>query len=45
MMKYLKWLSVILVFAGATACETVEGFGEDVEDAGEGIQETSEANQ
>lgn len=45
MTKYLKWIGVLMVFASATACETVEGFGEDVEDAGEEIQETSEDNQ
>ncbi len=33
---------VLLSVIGLTACETVEGAGEDIENAGEGIQDAAE---
>lgn len=34
-------LIAVLAFAALAACETIEGFGEDVETGGEAIQQTS----
>lgn len=31
----------LIAVLGLTACETIEGFGQDVENGGEAIQETS----
>ncbi|WOI52902.1 entericidin A/B family lipoprotein [Parvularcula sp. LCG005] len=41
MMKYWKMLMLGLVAVSATACNTVEGFGRDVEEAGDEIEETA----
>ena len=38
--KPLTGLAALLLFL--SACETTEGFGRDVEDAGEAIEETAE---
>ncbi|MFP4125546.1 MAG: entericidin A/B family lipoprotein [Alphaproteobacteria bacterium] len=40
--RLLALLSVALLLAGLTACNTIEGAGEDVEAAGDAVQDTAE---
>ena len=45
MKNSMKWLSILLFIAGVcslSGCATMEGFGEEVETAGEEIQEASQ---
>jgi entericidin B len=37
-MKALRWLFALFVVAGLTACNTIEGVGEDLEAAGDKIE-------
>lgn len=41
-MKQLYWLLAALFALSQTACNTVEGFGEDVESAGDSIEDEAE---
>lgn len=42
MKKLLAVLSVLMFSASLSACNTVKGFGKDVERGGEKVQETSD---
>jgi len=42
MKKIFAVLMIAGMGAGLAACETAEGFGEDVEDAGEAIQDSAQ---
>lgn len=42
MTRLIKLLGMALFAAGTVACSTVEGMGEDIEDAGEGVQEAAD---
>ena len=44
LMRLWKLFALSLFAAGTAACSTVEGIGEDVEEVGEEIQETSRNN-
>ena len=36
------WISIALVFTVLTACNTMKGAGEDIQEAGEKIEETAD---
>lgn len=40
--RLLAVLSVALLLAGLTACNTIEGAGEDLEAAGDAVEDTAE---
>lgn len=44
MKKIISVLSVLIVTVGLTACNTMSGFGRDVEKGGEKIQGSAERN-
>ncbi|MEC4719573.1 MULTISPECIES: entericidin A/B family lipoprotein [Noviherbaspirillum] len=44
MKKIISVLSVLIVTVGLTACNTMSGFGRDVERGGEKIQGSAERN-
>lgn len=44
MKKIISVLSVLIVTVGLTACNTMSGFGKDVERGGEKIQGSAERN-
>lgn len=41
-MRVYKWLSAVALVFLLAGCNTMEGFGEDVGEAGEGIEEAGE---
>ncbi len=45
-LKSLSWCFALLLFIGAccvtTGCNTMRGAGEDIEDAGEGVQDAAD---
>jgi predicted small secreted protein len=40
-MKYMVWISVVLIALTLTACNTVNGVGKDLEKAGEAVQKST----
>jgi len=42
-LRHYSWLA-LLAFVFATGCNTIEGAGEDVQEAGEGIEKGAEEN-
>lgn len=44
MKKWMTTISLAALALMAAACNTVEGFGQDVETAGEKIEKTAESN-
>ncbi len=43
-MRVMKWVLFLLVLGNLAACNTVKGLGEDVQQAGQAIQNSADKN-
>lgn len=41
-MKFLQWTAAVMMLVGVTACNTMEGLGEDVQAGGQKLENAAE---